>query len=117
MASPLRIDRVRSRLLREVSDIVMHLQDPRLRLVNVTDVELAKDFSYATLFISLIGSKEEQQQATQALESARGYLRREVARRINLCHTPELRLAYDDTAERAARVWALIDGLGKKADG
>jgi len=112
MASPYRINRIRELLLREFSDIVVHLKDPRIRLVTVVDTEISKDLRYAKMFVSVLGSKEEQREATAALENALGYIRREVARRIQLRHTPEIRVIYDDTTERAARVTALINHLG-----
>ena len=47
MASPQRINRVRGQLLRELSDIVRRMKDPRVQFVNISDVELSKDMGYA----------------------------------------------------------------------
>ena len=117
MASPYRINRLRELLLRELSDIVAHLKDPRIRLVTVVDTEISKDLRYAKVFISVLGSQEEQEEATVALQHALGFIRREVARRVQLRYAPEIRIIYDDTTERAARITALLNSLDKAGDG
>jgi ribosome-binding factor A len=109
MATHHRVDRVRELLLREVGDIVQRLEDPRVRLVTVVDTEVTRDLRQATIYVSLIGSPEEQRQAIEGLTHALGYIRREVGQRIALRHVPELRVVYDHTTERASRVSALID--------
>jgi len=116
MASTHRVNRVRGMLTRELSDIIMRLKDPRVRLVTVVDTELSKDLRYARVFVSVIGSPEERQEAMEGLENALGYIRREVASRIQLRITPEISIAYDPTIERAARITALIDSLNHDGD-
>ena len=116
MGSPYRINRVRELLLRELSDIVSQLKDPRVHFVTVGDTEVSKDMKYAKMFVSLMGSKEEQAEAQKALKKALGYIRREVAKRVSFRHTPEIRVAYDDTAERAAQITTLINEV-KTRDG
>ena len=111
MASTHRVNRVRGLLTRELSDIIRRLKDPRIRFVTVVDTELSKDLRYAKMFISVIGSPEEQQAALTALENALGYIRREVAQRVQLRVAPEIRVVYDHTLERAAELTALIDSL------
>lgn len=111
MASTHRINRVREQLLREFNDIILHLKDPRIGLVTVMDTEVSKDMRYAKMFVSVIGSKEEQQEAIGALENALGFIRREVAQRIKLRYVPELRVVYDETGERAANIIGLINSL------
>ncbi len=109
MATTHRVSRVRELLLREFSDIVRRLKDPRVRFVTVVDTEVSKDLRYAKMFISVIGSQEDREDATDALNHARGYIRREVAKRLPMRHAPEIAVAYDDTAERASQLTSLID--------
>ena len=52
MASPQRVSRIQGQMLREVSDIVMHMKDPRVERVNICDVEITRDLSLATIYIS-----------------------------------------------------------------
>lgn len=112
MASPQRISRVRGQLLRELTDIVRRMKDPRLQFVQVVDVELSADMSYATIFVSTLGHADDKNQALQGMHRGLGFMRREIAQRLRLRYAPQLRVAYDDTTERAARVTALIDSLG-----
>ena len=115
MASPQRISRVRGQLLRELSDIVMRMKDPRIQLVNIVDVELSRDMSYAKIFISVLG--DEQDEALEGMRKGLGFIRREIAQRMSLRYAPQLHVEYDNTAERASRVTALLDQLGEDQDG
>lgn len=110
-----RASRLRGQLLREISDIVRHLRDPRLGFVTVMDVEVSRDLGYATAFVSVIGDTSAQQEALAALHSAVGYIRRELAQRLTIRQVPELAIEYDNTSERAAHMSALINRL--PADG
>ena len=112
MARSHRVQRLRLQLLREAGDIVQRLRDPRLGFVTVMDVDVSsEDLGHATLFVSVLGGAEEQEEALAAMESALGFIRRELARRLTIRHVPELSVRYDDTSERAARVSAIIDRL------
>ena len=112
MARSHRVQRLRLQLLREAGDIVQRLRDPRLGFVTVMDVEVSsEDLGHATLFVSVLGGAEEQEKALAAMESALGFIRRELAGRLTIRHVPELSVRYDDTSERAARVSAIIDRL------
>ncbi len=114
MASEHRVGRVREMLVREVSGVVGRLRDPRVRMVTVVDADVTRDLRYATVFVSVIGNETERRHAFEALESAVGHIRSEVARRVRLRQMPEIRLQYDQSLERAARVTALIDSLHKE---
>ena len=116
MASTHRVGRVRQLLLRELSDIVSRLQDPRVRMVTVVDADISKDLKQATMFVSVLGDEAERVQALATLESALGHIRHEIARRVQLRQVPEIRVQYDHSLERAARVTALIDSLRKEGD-
>lgn len=112
MASPQRISRVREQLLRELTDIVGRMNDPRLQLVQIADVELSSDMSHATIFVSTLGGDDDKKQVLQGMHRGLGFMRRAIAQRLRLRYAPQLRVVYDDTTERAVRVTALIDSLG-----
>ncbi len=117
MGSPYRVNRVQELLRRELSDIVQRLEDPRLRLVTVVDAEVSKDLRSAKMFVSALGGQAEQLAAIAALQRALGFIRREVARHLDLRDAPEIAVVYDDTSARAARVGALLNTLKTPADG
>ena len=113
MGSRYRVNRVRELLHRELSDIVQCLKDPRTRMVTVVDTEITRDLRHAKMYVSLFGTDEEQEDAMRGLSRALGFIRREVSRRVRLKYTPEIQVIYDDTAERASRIAAMVDGFEK----
>jgi ribosome-binding factor A len=96
-------------LRRELSEIIQHLEDPRVVMLTVVDVELSRDLKTARVFVSALGDPDQQQAALVGLKQALGFVRREVAKRVSMRQVPEFVLAYDHTTERAARVGALLN--------
>jgi ribosome-binding factor A len=113
MKSLYRVNRVRELLHRELSDIVRGLKDPRTRLVTVIDAEITKDLRHAKMFVSLVGSHEEQEDVMRAMYKALGFIRGELSRRVRLKYTPDIQVIYDDSSERASRISAILDGHEK----
>ena len=113
-ASPRRTDRlsrVGEQIRRELSDILRReLRDPRVGRVSLTDVEVSTDYAHAVVFFSCLESAQVAE-ATAGLQSAAGFLRSQLARRIKLHATPVLHFVYDESIERADRLSRLIDGL------
>jgi ribosome-binding factor A len=96
----------------EISDLVTRkMRDPRAEGVTVTDVKVSPDLRYADIYITKLGSEEELHQALEGLTAASGYLRRELASRIDLRFVPELRFHPDRSWERGARIDALLEEI------
>src|ERR671926_396845 len=94
---------------RELAEILQReMRDPRLAMVSVTDVEVARDFTVAKVFISVIGDDQEKADALKALQGASGFLRGQLGRRIELRTVPSLTFRYDTGIERGARVYELL---------
>jgi len=87
------------------------IKDPRLGFVTLTGVEVAPDLSYARVFFSAYGSEEEQNNSLTALRHASGFLRKELAHRLQLRHTPQLDFRLDQTPEKAERIMKLLHEL------
>ncbi|HUT68379.1 MAG TPA: 30S ribosome-binding factor RbfA [Dehalococcoidales bacterium] len=106
-----RIERVNTLILREISELIQHqLRDPRLdEFVTVTEVETSSDLKYAKVFVSCIGGKQQEQKILGVLNSAAGFLRKELARNLKLRHTPELSFHWDNSIEHGDRILRLID--------
>jgi ribosome-binding factor A len=95
--------------MREVlSDTITHLKDPRIGFVTVTAVDTSPDLRHATVWVSVLGDAAQRKLSLDGLASAHGPLQRAVADQLRLKHTPQLDFAYDDTAERAARLEQLL---------
>jgi ribosome-binding factor A len=108
------------RYQRRVSDLVRtHLtdllerkaNDPRVRMVTITDVTTTPDALRADVHFSVLGDAEAQAEAQAGLESAAGWLRRELGRRLRLRNTPRLVFHYDPSLERGEHIAGIIDEL------
>lgn len=103
-----RPQRVGDEIQKELARLVQfEVKDPRLGMVTITGVEVAKDFSYADVWYTVL--KGERDKSQRALESASGFLRTQVGRAIKLRITPQLRFRYDEAPERGVTMSALID--------
>jgi len=101
-------DLVRSELSRL---ILMEAHDPELKRVTITEVSMPPDLQSARVYFSVLGGEEERREATEALDRAAGFLRREVGRRCGLRFTPELHFFEDRSLERGARIEELLAKL------
>jgi ribosome-binding factor A len=77
----------------------------------VTGVSISKDLSYAKVGISILGNDKEKENIFRGLESARGFLRKELSTRIRLRRIPELSFQEDDSIAKGSRLLELIDNI------
>jgi len=107
-----RPDRVAEEIRRTLSQlIVKDVKDPRLKKVTFTDCQVTRDLGIAKLYFTYIGAQAQDPEvvaAKQALEKAKGFFRTEVGRQMKLRIVPELRFYYDNAAENASHIEALI---------
>lgn len=109
MVSQMRAVRIAERIRQDLADLLLQqANDPRLEGVNVTDVTVDRELAYADIYISTLGGAERVGTILDGLEHAQGYLRSELARRIELRRFPRLRFHWDPTSERAERIDRLI---------
>jgi ribosome-binding factor A len=92
------------------------LKDPRVGFVTVTEVRTSPDLRQARVFVSVFGTEEEKAATLQGLRSAHGVLQARIARELRMKRTPSLEFALDDTAEKAAKLEALIEDVMRDAD-
>ncbi|NDD31336.1 MAG: 30S ribosome-binding factor RbfA, partial [Proteobacteria bacterium] len=85
-----RLDRVRNLLRQVTSQIIPQVKDPRVGFVTVTDVEVSPDLRHARVYVSVMGEAQEREDAIAGLNSARGFIRREVTSQISLRHIPDM---------------------------
>lgn len=94
-----------------LSEALPTLKDPRIGFVTVTGVRTTTDLSQATVFVSVLGSEQEQDRTLKGLQSAHGVLQTQVARELGTRRTPVLTFEYDPAIERGVRLTKLIDEL------
>ena len=96
----------------ELSDLFRtRLKDPRIGFASITRVEVSGDLRHAKVFVSVMGSPEEQEGSMKGLKHAASFLRRELAGRITLRYMPELVFKLDTSIEEGARILALIQQI------
>ena len=103
--------RINEEVMRELSNIIrLELKDPRISPVtSVVSVEVAPDLKTCKAYISVLGDDEAVKKTIEGLKSSAGFIRRELARRINLRNTPEITFVSDQSIAYAAKMSKLID--------
>jgi len=120
MATKARARKVAERIQEELADILMrNVADPRLAMVTITAVDVDRELAYAQIYVVASGDDERMDEVLAGLEGAQGYLRSQLATRIQLRSFPQLRFRWDASHERGARIAELLDSLqeerGEKA--
>ncbi len=105
--------RVNGEVQRELSRIIsMEIKDPRINpMTSVTNVIVTPDLKYCKAFISVLGDEEAARETLEGLVSATGYIRRELARSINLRNTPELTFVIDNSIGYGVEMSRKIDEI------
>ena len=91
-----RASRVGDLILREIADLLMtKVKDPRVKKTTLTGIIVSKDLRYARVFYSLIGEEQEILEAQKGLDSARGFIKREIGLRMDLKYIPDIVFRHD----------------------
>lgn len=109
--------RVNGEVQRELSNIIRgEIKDPRINpMTSVVAVEVAPDLKTCKAYISVFGNEESQKDTLAGLRSAEGYIRRQLAKTINLRNTPEIRFVLDQSIEYGVTMSKLIDDVNREA--
>ena len=112
-----RLNRMSQEVKKVVSEVIMNdIKDPRVPLMtSVTSVELTNDLRFANVYISVLGNEKEKEEAIEGLQSAKGFIRKEIGRKVNLRYTPEPIFFLDTTIEHGIKISKLLNDL-KKSD-
>ena len=112
-----RLARTNDDIQRVLSDLLRNVKDPRVQqgMISVTRVETTGDLRYAKVWLSVYGLKDEKE-FRRGLKSASGWLRKELARSMNLRYTPELVFELDHSIEYGAHINELISSLDIRQD-
>ena len=107
--------RINNEVQKELSMIIRNeIKDPRIHpMTSVVSVEVAPDLKSARAYISVLGDKEAQDSTMAGLRSAEGYVRRALAKSINLRNTPEIRFILDQSIEYGVAMSRLIDQVNQ----
>ena len=109
-----RLDRTSEDVKRELTDIMRTLKDPRINgLLSILKVDLSKDLSLCRVYVSSLDGIDAAKSAVEGLNSAAGYVRRELDRRIKLRRSPQIQFVADDSIEHSAHINQMLHDLNK----
>ena len=105
--------RINGEVQKELSSIIRNeIKDPRIHpMTSVMTVEVAPDLKTCKAFISVLGDREAKEGTIRGLRSAEGYIRRQLARNLNLRNTTEIRFILDESIEYGVNMSKLIDDV------
>lgn len=109
-------ERLAQELKTRIGEILLkEVRDPRVGFATVTSARLSPDHRYAHVYVSVLGSPEETKRTLTALNSAAGFIRRQLGSRMRLRHTPEISFEFDPSVETGARMEQLLQEVKKES--
>ena len=111
-----RADRVSEAIKREVGVMLtQEVKDPGIHFVTVTAVETTDDLRHVKIFVSILGDEKARQESMEGLERAKGFIRGEIGKRLQLRYAPEIQFRLDTSLDHAMKIKGLLNQL--KSDG
>jgi ribosome-binding factor A len=110
-----RSDKVADLVQQEISEMLLKtIKDPRIGFVTITRVVVSEDCRLAKVYFSVAGTEEERERSAKGLNSAKGYIRKELGRRVRLRYTPEIVFKFDASIEYAIHMGEVIRHIREK---
>ena len=107
-----RSEKVADLIQREVAEmLVQSIKDPRIGFVTITKVTVSEDCRFAKVYFSVAGTLAERESSGKGLNSAKGYIRKELGRRLRLRYTPEIVFQFDPSIEYAIHMEEVIRNI------
>jgi ribosome-binding factor A len=109
---------VGDKILREVAVLLLErVKDPRVRDVTVTGIRLSDDLKLGRIYYSVMGPKEQIKRAQAGLDSAKGFIKRQIGSRMGLRYVPEITFAYDPSMEQGNHMDRLFEEMRASESG
>lgn len=114
-----RLNRINEEMKKELSDVIRtQIKDPRVSaMTTIVAVEVTPDLRFAKTYISILGSDEDKEETLKGLNSASGFIRREVGSRLQLRHTPEIHFELDKSIEHGSNIMKILNDIKKQGGG
>ena len=97
--------------------LVKGLKDPRIGFVTITGVKVTDDMHLATVYFTVIGSDAEKKATEQGLNSARGFIRKEMGKNFRMRYVPDVIFKYDESVEYGYRIESILKEIGSTENG
>jgi ribosome-binding factor A len=115
MPNTRRPDQLGRVIAQDLSELMrLRVKDPRIGFASITGVNVSRDLSLAKVYISVMGSPEEQRETMRGLRHAAGFLRHELAQRLSVRHVPEITFVLDESIARGARMLDLLNEISRE---
>jgi len=112
-----RVERIQEEYKRELTSIIRTIKDPRLSsMTSVVSASVTKDLKYAKVYVSVLGSEEEKKSSMEALKSSTGYIKREIASRLNLRCVPHPTFVLDTSIDYGMHINELLNKINKDGE-
>ncbi|OGP86791.1 MAG: ribosome-binding factor A [Deltaproteobacteria bacterium RBG_16_48_10] len=112
-----RSEKVADLIRKEISEMLVRtIKDPRVGFVTITRVSVTEDCRLAKIYYSVVGTLAERERSREGLNSAKGYIRRELGHRMKLKYTPEIMFQFDPSIEYAVHMGELIHHLQEERE-
>lgn len=110
----IKLSRYNSQFAREISNILQNeVKDNDIKFVTITGCDITSDLSYAKVYYTVL-DESKKDSTKKALEKAKGFIRGEISKRIDIRHTPELRFIFDTSEEYGSNIDKLIKEIHNK---
>ena len=105
-------DRISHEFQKEISAILPQLKDPRIHgMLSIVRVDVSNDLSYGKIYVSSYEGLESAKEAVKGLESASGFIKRELSNRLRMRKCPDLKFIADDSIETSSEIIKKMEGL------
>lgn len=110
-----RMTRVNDEILRAAAEIIgWEVKDPRIQsMVTVTKVDTTNDLKLCKIYVSIMGEPEQKEETLKGLSSSSGFIRSQLARKVNLRNTPELKFIVDDSLDISMKIDRMLHEINK----
>lgn len=110
----IKAEKVAGILQKEISEIIhFSLKNPKLGFVTITDVRISNDLSIAKIYVSFLGQQARKDAGMKVLEKSKGFLRTELAKRMQMRKVPELIFLHDDSLEKGNKIEQILQDLNQ----
>ena len=107
-----RPDKVGGVIKEEISQMLLReIKDPRIGFVTITRVKVSKDLRFVKVYFSVLGDQSAREDSLRGLNSATGFMRRELGRRLRLRYVPDIVFSFDPSLEHMGRLAELIQEI------
>lgn len=115
MAGYQRIDRISETLKQGLVEVIRALKDPRIAsMTSIVSLSVTRDLRFAKVYVSVFGSEEEEQRTLEGLRRAAGFIRKELAQKVDVRYTPELIFEADHSIAHGAKIAEIINTFSEE---